>query len=390
MRAPARSPAARPRSLLRARQPGHRSATRAPSPSPPTTSTGSSRSPRARTPTSSSSAPRRRWSPGSSTRCTSAGVAAFGPTRGGRAARGLQGVRQGGHGAPPACRPPRGGPSTTVAEGMAAIERYPVVLKFDGLAAGKGVVIAADEAEARAALHEFLVAPALRPGPRRRRGAPRGRGAVAAGAVRRRDARCRWRPPRTTSASSTATRARTPAAWAPTRPCPGVDASTADAIARQRAPAVVDELRAPRHAVPRRALRRAHAHRGRPAGARVQRALRRSRDAGACCPACARTCSTCCCAAPRRAASTRSRFDGTSALGRDRRAGQRRLSGVGLDRRPDRRPRRRARRGRGHARGHGARRAWRHRHRRRPGPQRHRAGRDARRRPRRAPMLPPT
>ena len=40
---------------------------------------------------------------------------------------------------------------------MAAIERYPVVLKFDGLAAGKGVVIAADEAQARAALEAFLV-----------------------------------------------------------------------------------------------------------------------------------------------------------------------------------------------------------------------------------------
>ncbi len=44
-----------------------------------------------------------------------------------------------------------------VAAGMAAIERYPVVLKFDGLAAGKGVVIAADEIEARATLEEFLV-----------------------------------------------------------------------------------------------------------------------------------------------------------------------------------------------------------------------------------------
>ncbi len=41
-----------------------------------------------------------------------------------------------------------------VAAGMAAIERYPVVLKFDGLAAGKGVVIAEDEAAARAALGE--------------------------------------------------------------------------------------------------------------------------------------------------------------------------------------------------------------------------------------------
>ncbi len=46
---------------------------------------------------------------------------------------------------------------TTVEAGMAAIERYPVVVKADGLAAGKGVVIAADEEEARAALTAFLV-----------------------------------------------------------------------------------------------------------------------------------------------------------------------------------------------------------------------------------------
>jgi phosphoribosylamine---glycine ligase len=45
-----------------------------------------------------------------------------------------------------------------VEEGMAAIARYPVVLKADGLAAGKGVVIAPDEAVARAALEDMLVA----------------------------------------------------------------------------------------------------------------------------------------------------------------------------------------------------------------------------------------
>ncbi len=47
---------------------------------------------------------------------------------------------------------------TTPEEGMAAITRYPVVIKADGLAAGKGVIIAADEAEARAALQDLLVA----------------------------------------------------------------------------------------------------------------------------------------------------------------------------------------------------------------------------------------
>jgi phosphoribosylamine--glycine ligase len=41
--------------------------------------------------------------------------------------------------------------------GLAAIDRYPVVIKADGLAAGKGVIIAGDESEARAALQALLV-----------------------------------------------------------------------------------------------------------------------------------------------------------------------------------------------------------------------------------------
>ena len=46
---------------------------------------------------------------------------------------------------------------TEPGEGIRAITRYPVVVKADGLAAGKGVVIAEDEDQARASLDALLV-----------------------------------------------------------------------------------------------------------------------------------------------------------------------------------------------------------------------------------------
>jgi phosphoribosylamine--glycine ligase len=56
-------------------------------------------------------------------------------------------------------------PVDDIDAGMAAIDdRYPAVLKFDGLAAGKGVVIAEDENAADVALHEFLVDQRFGPG----------------------------------------------------------------------------------------------------------------------------------------------------------------------------------------------------------------------------------
>ncbi|MSX03122.1 MAG: phosphoribosylamine--glycine ligase, partial [Actinobacteria bacterium] len=87
---------------------------------------------------------------------TAAGIAAFGPVA---AAARLEGSKAYAKEVMEAAAVPTGAWSTVegVDEGLAAIVGYPAVIKFDGLAAGKGVVIAADEAEAREALEQFLV-----------------------------------------------------------------------------------------------------------------------------------------------------------------------------------------------------------------------------------------
>jgi phosphoribosylamine--glycine ligase len=85
-----------------------------------------------------------------------AGVNAFGPTR---AAAALEGSKEFAKQTMAAAGVPTAAWSRarSVEEGMAAIGGYPVVLKADGLAAGKGVIVAADSAQARAALEAFLV-----------------------------------------------------------------------------------------------------------------------------------------------------------------------------------------------------------------------------------------
>jgi phosphoribosylamine--glycine ligase len=87
---------------------------------------------------------------------TEAGVSAFGPTR---AAAALEGSKEFAKRAMAAAGVPTASwtRATTVTEAMSAIEAYPIVLKADGLTAGKGVVIVHDAAQARDALHAFLV-----------------------------------------------------------------------------------------------------------------------------------------------------------------------------------------------------------------------------------------
>jgi phosphoribosylamine--glycine ligase len=89
--------------------------------------------------------------------CAAAGVAVFGPSA---AAARLEGSKAFAKEVMAAAGVPTAGYAVvaSVEEGLAAIGGYPVVVKADGLAAGKGVVIAADEAQARGALEEMLVA----------------------------------------------------------------------------------------------------------------------------------------------------------------------------------------------------------------------------------------
>ena len=86
-----------------------------------------------------------------------AGISAFGPTA---AAAWLEGSKAYAKEVMAAAGVPTAAFSVidTVDDGMAAIDRYPVVIKFDGLAAGKGVVIAQSDDEARATLRDFVEA----------------------------------------------------------------------------------------------------------------------------------------------------------------------------------------------------------------------------------------
>ncbi len=102
-----------------------------------------------------SSGRRPRWSPGSPTGSPSAAISVFGPSAD---AAQLEGSKAYSKDVMAAAGVPTAAYAVvdSVEDGMAAITGYPTVIKFDGLAAGKGVVIAADEDDARETLVAFL------------------------------------------------------------------------------------------------------------------------------------------------------------------------------------------------------------------------------------------
>jgi phosphoribosylamine--glycine ligase len=88
--------------------------------------------------------------------CAAAGVPCFGPLA---AAARLEGSKAFAKEVMAAAGVHTGGYAVvdTVEAGLEAIRRYPIVIKADGLAAGKGVVIAADEEQAVGALGSMLI-----------------------------------------------------------------------------------------------------------------------------------------------------------------------------------------------------------------------------------------
>ena len=121
--------------------------------------------------------------------------------------------------------------------------RYPAVIKADGLAAGKGVVIAADEAEARAALEDLLVEHRFGTDARRGRGAPRRATSCSLLALCDGERALPLASAQDYKRIFDGDRARTPAAWAPTRRSPAIDEPRADEICAAVHQPVLDVLR---------------------------------------------------------------------------------------------------------------------------------------------------
>ena len=173
-----------------------------------------------------------------------AGIAAFGPRAEAARIEGSKVHAKELMAAASACRPPPTRCSARASEALEHLARasYPAVLKADGLAAGKGVIIAATEAEAREAVDVFFV--------ERRFGdtevvLEEHLEGEELSCWRSATARtwCRWPPPRTTSGSSTAIGGRTPGGMGSYSPVPGFDPARTEEIADAVHRPIVELLR---------------------------------------------------------------------------------------------------------------------------------------------------
>ena len=177
------------------------------------------------------------------------------------------------------CRPPATPSSPPSRTGWPPITGYPTVIKADGLAAGKGVVIATDEAEARAALEAMLVERRFGEHPVVVEEFLDG-DELSVLALCDGETALPLAPARDYKRIGDGDTGPNTGGMGAFSPVPEVDDAFVERVRAEVHQPVLDELARRGTAVPRRALRRADADGGRAEGARVQRPLRRSRDAG--------------------------------------------------------------------------------------------------------------
>ena len=233
--------------------------------SPSTTWRGSRPRPRAQGSTSWWSGPEAPLVAGLVDMLGEAGIRAFGPIGGRGAHRGLEVVRQA---ADARARHADGvvhAVFRTREEALAQLPcaSYPAVLKADVLAAGKGVIVCPTEPEARAAVDVFFGERRFGADDRGAGGVPRGRGGVAARAVRR---RARGADGARAGLQAHLRRRRGPEhrRHGQLLAGAGLRRRLGHGDRRRRAPADRRRPARARHAVPRRPLRGPDDHRGRP------------------------------------------------------------------------------------------------------------------------------
>ena len=230
-------------------------------------------------PTWSWSARRRRWWPGWPTRSRDAGIACFGPGRAGGHDRGLEVVRQAGHGG--GRHPDRRGrgPATTEARGGGGAGRVRPAVRGQGGRARRRARASWSPATWAAAL-----AHAQACGHGGHRGVPRRPGGVAVRAGRRRHRGAAAARAGLQAGRGRRPAARTPAAWAPTRPLPWAPPGLAGEVL---ATVIQPAWTSCAGAAPRTGAccTRGWPDRGGRAGGRVQRPVRRPGDPGRARPA---------------------------------------------------------------------------------------------------------
>ena len=226
-----------------------------------------------------------------------------------RAPRGLEGLDEArarrGRRAHRAPRAPSARRRAGAALAFLESSRAPYVVKTDGLAAGKGVVVTESLADARDAVRAYLSGEAFGDAGRTlviEEGLTGPELSLLVVCNGDPDAALPLAPAQDFKRIVDGDTGPNTGGMGAYSPVPIVDAAIVDEVMDRAVRPTLRWLADARRRLPRRALRRDDAHRRRPQGHRVQRPLRRPRDARSCCPASRPTSPSSCSPRPRRQA----------------------------------------------------------------------------------------